>query len=97
MKVPKCWSCEYSFTWKELFFFLKKIKCPQCGEIQHTTKYSNWKLGVLATPLPFIMHTIAIVSNSWTLAAVVTLVALIVYSGVIPFYMRFTKEKQTII
>src|SRR5690606_1618469 len=97
LKLPKCWSCNYDFKWRDLMFFTRRKKCPNCNEIQHITKESNWKISVIGVPLPFVPIIFNIFSVSWLWICVISFLLIMDYFIILPYQLRFTDEEQTLI
>ncbi len=75
-------------------FFTRRKKCPNCNKIQHITKESNWKIGVIGAPLPFVPIILNILSVPWLWICVISIPLIMNYFIILPYQLRFADEEQ---
>ncbi|WP_035344920.1 TIGR04104 family putative zinc finger protein [Halalkalibacter hemicellulosilyticus] len=96
MSLPKCWSCQYTFKYKEALTFLAIKQCPNCQKKQYLTSKSNLKTGippVLIMLIPgFILRLFVDISFILYMSIIVGLFVLAVLA--LPFSYEFTKKKE---
>ena len=95
MELPRCWSCNNNFKWKEsvVYFFGHKT-CSNCGEKQYITTESNKKVGIFGAPLsliPFVFNGFGV---NWIFTGLITFLAIIIYIAFIPYKLEFTEDRQ---
>ncbi|MBM7097650.1 MULTISPECIES: TIGR04104 family putative zinc finger protein [Alteribacter] len=95
MKLPRCWSCDYSFLWKELLVTGFRIKCPNCEKEQFVTAKARKRSGVFG---PLVVVLMFVLMNGFSLNVWQSLLAGVVLLAVIlsfsPFAYDFTDKDE---
>lgn len=95
MRLPKCWSCQYEFKWKEVLVVIEgRTTCPKCKEKQYTTTHSKWRNGVLFLPTLLIGFIPILFSFSLLLQFSLILVIFLVSYLFTPYQLEFTDRPQ---
>ncbi|WP_026690393.1 TIGR04104 family putative zinc finger protein [Alteribacter aurantiacus] len=96
MKLPTCWSCRYSFKWKELLLHFRKIECPRCGLHQQITKRKLQQSQVITFIITFFtlvgIHFIYPYSLIGALIYVISIMLIALLFS--PFIYEFTDKEE---
>ncbi|MFD1067437.1 TIGR04104 family putative zinc finger protein [Oceanobacillus locisalsi] len=97
MKLPSCWNCAHSFTYRELVWNWR-LRCPNCGNKQFLTKKSRIQILLIELPMYIIvipLITIADISLYIKFPAVLILILMTLF--ILPFWYRFTNKEQSFV
>ena len=95
MRLPICWSCKYSFKWRELFLYREGKKCPKCQAKQFLKTHSRWKSSVIVYPsflFPMILDIFGSLPLKWVI--VFSAILFLVIYSFCPFHFEFTDKQQ---
>lgn len=95
--MPTCQNCKRECSWqqtfKKMFLFNTRMKCPHCGTKQYYTKRARTRMSVLIFLIPFIIF-LTLFDIPFFLLIGIHLLFCLSIMAIFPFLIELSNEEE---
>ncbi|WP_075618485.1 TIGR04104 family putative zinc finger protein [Paenisporosarcina indica] len=97
--MPICQSCDHHWSWKttfkKAFSFKRRMKCPNCKEVQYASTKSMRKSGIIGLfPAPIIIFSSMVLKLNLGVTILVAILILMVITITYPNTLELSNEEE---